>query len=122
MRVLPLFLAAMPLLTLAAEPKIEIHENLAYREGNSAWTLDLYVPAGAGVKRPASVLFHGGGWRTGAKRTMGGEARRLAARGYVAAAVEYRVVKAGVLLADCIQDVKNSVRWLRANAEKYGVD
>jgi pectinesterase len=122
MRFLSLLPAALTALSLAADPKVQVIENQAYRDGNPAWTLDLYVPPATGAKRPAVVFIHGGGWRTGDKRSMGQEAQRLANRGYVAATVEYRLVKPGVLLADCIHDVKNAVRWLRANAEKYGID
>lgn len=122
MRYPPLLLASLPMLALAADLKVQVTENLPYRQGNAAWTLDLYAPAEAGPKRPAIVLIHGGGWRTGDKQGMRGEAQLLATRGYVAASVNYRLVKEGVLLADCIQDVKCAVRWLRANAVKYGID
>jgi acetyl esterase/lipase len=114
----------LPLLAFSADLKVQVKEDISYRPGNPLWTLDLYTPSGPAAKRPAVVLIHGGGWRTGDKRGGGmkNEAEHLAERGYVAASVDYRLVKQGVLLADCIQDVKNAVRWLRANAGQYGID
>ena len=121
MRACVLWFAALPLLVLGAD-SVQVTENVPYRDGNSAWTLDLYSKPAQGQKRPAVVLIHGGGWRTGDKRSLRNEAQYLAGRGFVAASINYRLVKEGVLLADCIQDVKCAVRWLRAHAVKYGID
>lgn len=43
--------------------------NIAYRNGNEAWRLDLCMPAEMGsARRPGLVFVHGGGWRAGDKR------------------------------------------------------
>jgi acetyl esterase/lipase len=45
----------------------------------------------------------------------------LAARGYVVASVNYRLLGEARFPA-AVQDVAISIRWLRANARKYGID
>lgn len=89
--------------------------------------LDVYrVPGTSG--RPAVVWVHGGGWAGGNPRMVTplfGDwdkvLARLAARGYVAAGVSYRLSGEAKFPA-AIQDVKAAIRFLRANADKYGID
>lgn len=104
--------------------------NLTYGSisGFRALKLDLYVPPGpvAGA-RPAIVYMHGGGWTGGTPRTTGAFSNwpevlaSFAARGYVVASIQYRLSGEAPFPA-AIQDVKNAIRWLRANAKTYGID
>lgn len=98
--------------------------NLAYRDGNDAWKLDLAMPEGkGGAPRPAIVFVHGGGWRNGDKRAASflNPTLDYAAKGYVCITVNYRMLNEAPINA-CLEDVKNAVRWLRAHAGKYNVD
>ena len=98
--------------------------DLAYREGNEAWKLDLAMPEGRGeIPRPALVFIHGGGWRNGDKRRAGFLRPTIgyAAKGYVCVTVNYRMLDEAPITA-CVEDVKNAVRWLRAHAEEYNID
>jgi acetyl esterase/lipase len=75
--------------------------------------------------RPALVIIHGGGWRNGDKRAGSflNSTLSYAAKGYVCITVNYRLLKEeSDTIAQCVEDVKNAVRWLRAHAEKYNVD
>lgn len=105
-------------------PGVTLIPDLAYREGNEAWKLDLALPTEpSDTLRPALVFVHGGGWRSGDKRRgyfLQG-AFDYAQRGYVAISVNYRLTDDAPFPA-CIEDVKTAVRWLRAHAEEYGVD
>ena len=83
--------------------------------------LDLAYPMNGTSKRPAVVLFHGGGWVTGSRKTYTPYIKRLAERGFVAAVVSYRLAPACAYPA-AVHDAKASVRWLRANAAKYAID
>lgn len=100
--------------------------DIAYREGNEAWKLDLAMPQErGGAPRPAIVFIHGGGWRNGDKRAASflNPTLEYAAKGYVCATVNYRLLQDQSFAIDlCIHDVKNAVRWLRAHADKYHVD
>ncbi len=104
---------------------IVIVPDLAYREGKSeAWKLDLVMPKAKATKpRPGIVFIHGGGWRSGDKRTgtfLSG-AIDYAQKGYVCITINYRLINEATFPA-CVEDVKCAVRWLRANAKKYNVD
>ncbi|MEM7312897.1 MAG: alpha/beta hydrolase [Planctomycetota bacterium] len=106
---------------------VKLTKDVVYREGDSdKWKLDLYVPAdkeSSAKKRPAIVFVHGGGWRSGDKG--GGQWRSqpiaYAQKGYVCISINYRLLDEAKFPA-CIEDCKNAVRWLRANADKHGVD
>ena len=48
---------------------VKVVPDIAYREGNPEWQLDLAMPAtDSDQSRPAIVFIHGGGWRNGDKR------------------------------------------------------
>ena len=83
--------------------------------------LDAYVPPAGGDRRPAVVMIHGGGWRVGDKASWQPEAERLAAKGWVAFSVNYRLDEPAVFPAE-IDDVQAAVRWVRAHADEYRVD
>ncbi len=93
-------------------------------------TLDLYLPPAAKRKPggdPVVLYIHGGGWVTGHARQSGAFVNwpdvlaTLAARGYVVASLNYRLSGEARFPA-AEQDIKASLRWLRAHAEKYGID
>ncbi|MCK5175762.1 MAG: alpha/beta hydrolase fold domain-containing protein, partial [Planctomycetes bacterium] len=103
---------------------VKFEGDIAYRRGNDAWKLDLAMPAERGSKaRPAIVFVHGGGWRSGDKRSNSflNPILEFAAKGYVCITVNYRMLDE-VKMPDIIADVKCAVRWLRAHAGKYNVD
>jgi len=93
--------------------------------GDVELRLYLFVPDGhaPGARRPAIVFFFGGGWRSGNPRQFEQQCRYLAARGMVAVAADYRVTtrhdSRGV---DSVRDANSAVRWLRANADRLGID
>lgn len=74
-------------------------------------------------QRPAIVFFFGGGWRAGSPQQFLPHCRYLADRGMVAAVADYRVARRhGVTAHECVEDAKSAVRWLRANADRLGID
>ncbi len=74
-------------------------------------------------QRPAIVFFFGGGWRAGSPQQFLPHCRYLAERGMVVAVADYRVAsRHGVTADECVKDAKSAVRWLRANADKLGID
>jgi acetyl esterase/lipase len=83
--------------------------------------LDLYLPLPLGRDRPGVVVIRGGGWKVGDRKRFAHVASALAERGVAAACIEYRTANKATFPA-AIQDVKAAVRWMRANAAKYGID
>src|ERR1700722_8460459 len=89
--------------------------------------LDLYRSAQPGPKLPLVIWVHGGGWNRGDARVSGAYKdwpavlASLAARGYVVAAIDYRLSSEAPFPA-ALQDVKAAVRFLRAHADQYRID
>jgi len=122
------------------EGAVQVRSNIKYGSAPSAFggeetnlLLDLYMPPDIGdlpAARPAAVLMHGGTFTAGSKETdsLPRWARLLAARGYVVASINYRLVPATDLhnpdaVANMAQeDARAAVRYLRKNAEKLRID
>ncbi|MFY9351068.1 MAG: alpha/beta hydrolase [Sphingobium sp.] len=89
-------------------------------------TLDLYRPRDEGTK-PLVIYVHGGGWMNGHTRQSGAFSdftavlSELSARGYVVASLEYRLSREAPFPA-AIDDVRAAIRFLKANAARYGID
>ena len=83
--------------------------------------LDLYLPEKSEAKPPLLVWIHGGGWTKGSKSGINPIFIRLTAEGYAAASIDYRL-DGLTSHPKQIHDCKGAIRWLRANADKYGYD
>lgn len=98
--------------------------------------LDMYRPAGDTVtSRPAIVWVHGGSFSSGTKTSpeIVDQATEFAKKGYVTAAISYRLEPGGctgsVSVQVCIgavgearEDAQTAVRFLRSQAASYGID
>lgn len=89
--------------------------------GKRKLRLDLFVPKNKEKKYPAVILVHGGGWHSGNKSHQVPMAMDFASKGFIAAAVEYRLSAEAVYPA-AVKDLKSSIKWMKANSEKYGID
>lgn len=107
---------------VTALPDIEYANLIGYRP----LLLDLYLPK-TGPAHPLVIWIHGGGWSRGDSRGNGAitdfpaALAGLAARGYVVAAVNYRLSGEAQFPAQ-IQDVNAAIAWLKTNAARYGID
>ncbi len=93
------------------------------RAGEVPLRLDVFRPREAKGPRPAVLMIHGGGWVRGSKELEHLLADHLARAGFVAVAVGYRLaVDDASRYPAQVDDVQRAVRWVRANAGRYGVD
>ena len=101
---------------------VKVHRDLEYAnvDGQSL-KLDLYLPEKSDAKPPLLVWIHGGGWTKGSKSQFNPIFVRLTAEGYAAASIDYRL-DGLTSHPKQIHDCKGAIRWLRANADKYGYD
>ena len=83
--------------------------------------LNLARPEKADGPLPCIVVIHGGAWRAGNKAQHDNQTWEFAQRGYVSATVGYRFCPKHRFPAQ-VEDVKCAVRFLRANADKFGID
>ena len=110
--------------------EVEVERNVLYGEvDGQELLLDIYRPPTREQPRPAVVQIHGGGWtamtlnRSDSFSTRPSKA--LAEQGYVVFNIDYRLT--GSIAGENrwpaqLDDVQRAVRWLRANADRYGVD
>jgi acetyl esterase/lipase len=108
----------------AAPPAdVQFQKDLVYGiGGGQELKLNLSRPKNpAAMKLPCVVVIHGGGWVAGDRATHDDITWALAQRGYVVATVGYRLAPAQTFPAQ-VEDVKCAVRFLRANAKKFGLD
>ncbi|MFZ5833196.1 MAG: alpha/beta hydrolase fold domain-containing protein [Planctomycetota bacterium] len=112
----------------AAAPRlpagVAIERDVVYgKAGDRELRLDILKPEKPSAdKLPLVVFIHGGGWRNGSKDSGIGNVGPLAATGnYVGATVEYRLSGEAIWPAQ-IHDCKAAIRFLRANAAKWGGD
>jgi acetyl esterase/lipase len=92
------------------------------RYGDRTMHIDLYLPSPTPKgKRPAVLLIHGGGWRSGNKAMEAPMATFLASKGFICATVEYRL-STETLYPAAVIDLKTAIRWLRKNAGNYSID
>ncbi|MDA0969790.1 MAG: alpha/beta hydrolase [Planctomycetota bacterium] len=107
---------------LGADVTAEVYKQAS---GDDLWIyrFDPAVHDPAADRRPAVVFFFGGGWNGGTVKQFQQQARYLAGRGMVAFVADYRVKsRQGTAPDACVADGKSAVRWIRANADRLGVD
>lgn len=111
--------------TVCLIPEIVYSQVLNYRgKVPRSLTMHLVRPdhwGSLGEKLPTVIWIVGGAWRWTAPMRFAPELSYLAKAGYNVACIDYRTSGEAAFPAQ-IQDVKTAVRFLRANAEKYGVD
>ena len=103
---------------------VSVTYDIPYK-GKGGPTLQVYEPQNTTRPAPAVIAVHGGTWRHGDGGKMHKTAKQVAAHGFVVFKVGYRYAskekKRGAWPGQ-LNDVKDGVRWVRANADRYGVD
>lgn len=118
-----------PLWQITQVPDLEYRTALDHLGQTVSLQLDLFLPpAGDPAARPTLVLVHGGGFHSGSRENFFGTAREYARRGFVTAAISYRLQPNDtpeeqlVAASNAIDDSMEAVRWLKANAAAYDID
>jgi acetyl esterase/lipase len=98
-----------------ATPIVETEVRVPYGEPDGVpLELNVFLPPGGDAPHPAVLLFPA--W-SASRFDMTEPATELAKVGYVAFAVSYRLG-----YPEFVDDAQLAVRWVRANADRYGVD
>lgn len=113
---------------LASEPEMDMTQfrktvlDLKYADQSENQILDIIYPDEGEGPFPLVIVFHGGAFAMGHKRTHYIKSMCLpVTQGYAVATVEYRLVQEALWPAQLI-DGKAAIRYLRANAEKLNLD
>jgi len=128
---LPLFSDAKPMDTHVIDvkmtvPPIKLDSDFTYSQTYNIMgrpiqlSMDVIQPY-ATKPLPAVLFITGGGFMDAPKTKFIGQRVDMARAGYVVASIDYRVVPT-VTFPGPLEDVKTAVRYLRANAAKFGID
>jgi acetyl esterase/lipase len=115
---------------------VSITHNLSYvpAEDASAYRFDWYEPEqDTASLRPLVIWMHGGGFKFGSKKLKSIRiwSRSFARRGYVCAAINYRLGKKNFrfdfneLVRDCqmaVVDTRKAIAYFKANANRLRID
>lgn len=98
---------------------------IRYRADSPAALLDVYTPEGAPPPGgwPVVVAIHSGNPSQGGRGYYGSYASSLTLMGYLVVAPDYTLAKGGgISWPRSLDDVREAVRWVRANKDLIGAD
>lgn len=107
----------------AKRPPVVVETDVVYGRVHGAGLLaDIGYPQKSTGKRPAILSVHGGRWRAGHRRDGSSiNVEQWGGFGFVAMSIDYRLVGCTPAPA-CYQDMQCAIRFLHANADRYGID
>lgn len=108
------------------ETGVKVHFDVSYCEQKDPLQLaDVYMPAAGDIEHqprfPAIIAIHGGAWISGDKRFDALHCRKMAQKGYVVMAINYRLAPKHKHPAQ-IDDCREALRWLNEHAQEYHID
>ena len=96
-------------------------KEIVYKEiGDRKLHLDAFYDTNKALK-PAVILIHGGGWKSGNKSLMEPLAQNIASKGYACFTIEYRL-SLEALFPEGILDIKSAIQFVKENAGTFYVD
>lgn len=109
-----------------SKPRVTVEEDVVFGTGGGRdLHCDVFTPPGgtesSGGKAPAILLIHGGAWKLGDYKQLKGYGFLIGREGFVCVASEYRLSEEAPWPAQ-LHDVKTAIRWMRANADRLGID
>lgn len=109
-------------IALAQLPGVQVDRNLVFAHASGHdLVLDLYRPEKPAGALPVVVWTFGGAFRADNRLSQARNATWLATKGYAVAIISYRL-SGEAIFPGAVHDVKAAVRWLRANAARYGLN
>jgi len=110
----------------AQDDELQYGDDIVYGTvGGIDLLVNIVRPPDGPEPRPAVLLVHGGGLIQGTRWDHGEAAIALATAGYATFNIEYRLFDPSIqetYWPAQLDDAQRAVRWIRANAETYGVD
>ena len=105
---------------LRIPPDVQVIRDFEYaRVNHQPLLLDIYLPEKGPRPLPVILWIHGGAWIAGSKEPC--QIVSFSGKGYAIVSMNYRLTGEARFPAQ-INDCKAVVRWVRANAAKYGFD
>lgn len=104
---------------------LEVVRDVVYRNVDGRpLRLDLILPSDpSDARRPLLIAVHGGSWTGGSRRGYAPQFVDLVREGLAVAVIDYRLARPGAPgWPGALEDVRASVDWLLARAERFGID
>jgi acetyl esterase/lipase len=104
------------------------YRDVTYKKADTAeQKLDIYLPENSMISHPVVIYAHGGGWNKGDKAFRDGYylndfVLKLVQDGYAVVSINYTLLDENTHFPKPVEDYKEAVRWIRANASKYNFD
>ncbi|MBQ8999591.1 MAG: alpha/beta hydrolase [Clostridium sp.] len=117
--------------TISSDFYNEPIENITYKDvvykkrDNKELTLDIYTNKEAKEATPVIIYVFGNGWMYGDKvipSAIESIIDLLKDEGYAVISTSYELMEDEVILQDQISDVKDTIRWIYKNKDKYNFD
>lgn len=102
-------------------PEVTISRQTYVKAKNYELVVDLYHPPHQKELAPGIVVIHGGSWNSGDSTQLVPLNSYLAARGYVVAAINYRLAPKWPFPA-ALEDIRTAISFLTENATTLGLD
>lgn len=100
---------------------ISAQRGLRYAPDDPDALFDVFSPAGSQERLPAVVWVHGGGFVSGSRSDLSNYLQILAARGYVAVAIDYAVAP-GARFPTPVRQTNAALAHIVANAGRFNID
>lgn len=111
------------------EGQIKLVQNIIYsKAGGEELPMTMFLPWNLddvnikSEKKPLIVFVQGSAWTTPDREFEIPQLSTFARAGYIVATIEHRSALNGHAFPAFLQDVKCAIRYLRANADQYGID
>jgi len=102
-------------------PAVAKPETITYsKTPDGELKMDIYKANPSADHHAAILLIHGGGWAGGDRALMAEIASYIAAHGFLAASIDYRLSPKNVWPAQ-LDDCQTAVRYLRSHAKELGI-
>lgn len=98
----------------------EIYDEVYKQIDNRKLHLDAYLNTDSLLK-PAVIMIHGGGWKSGDKSHMKPMAQFIASKGYACFALEFRLSDEAQY-PESIFDIKEAIQYIKSNSKRFSLD
>lgn len=100
---------------------VTVKRSIVYKEiGNRKLHVDAFYDKDKTIK-PAVILIHGGGWKSGDKSHLEPLAQVIASKGYACFTVEYRLSPEAIFPTG-VFDVKNVIQFIKSKSKEFKID
>lgn len=108
--------------TVSCEEFPDAREHILTSADSGRFSIYIFEPKESNRSGAAIITVHGGGWKWGKAEWTFNAAKRFANAGMLAVAIDYRLSSEQITPVNALNDVCESLKWIREQSERYSVD